>query len=469
LRESLTVVAALLILCLSIALAAPYFVDWNAQRGLFEAQLSKALGEHVSIHGNLDLKLLPTPYLHLQKIETTDEAAAAQLSADDVFLEIAIPPLLRGEVDLIEARVQRPHLKLHQDADGTLSVPQPEAFSEQARFERIIIEDGKIEINDPAQSRSLILDHLDLNAEANSLSGPFKGDGSGSILGEKTAFRFSTGAREADHLRLKLIADKSRTHPRADFDGAITFERRLKNRIATSFKGNASFSGIWTGSRETTVPWQLSGPLHIASGKAAMDALDLRFGDEDHAINTTGTAELDFSAAPKASVSLRARQIDLDRFSGDPARTQTPEVREQNLTAAFNDVASTAFPIPLSIEASAETSTLNGEPLSDLSGALAFREGQPLGIRFEANLPGRSHLLLDGLVEPGTAMKFSGRVDASSGELERMTSWPAAARGGRAAQTAFSCRKCARRRKPVTRRLFRPRPRHAFRSFHVRR
>ncbi len=425
-RESLTVVAALLILCLSIALAAPYFVDWNAQRGLFEAQLSKALGEKVSIQGNLDLKLLPTPYLHLQKIDISDEGAAAQLSAEDVFLELAIPPLLRGEFDFIEARVQRPHLKLHRDPDGTMGIPQPENFSGQARFERIVIEDGKIEIDDPTQSRGLVLDHLDLSAEANSLSGPFKGDGSSSVLDEKTAFRFSTGAREADHLRLKLIVDKSKTHPRADFDGTLSFEPRAKNRIAASFKGNTSFSGLWRGNGDKTdsaVPWQLSGPLQIAGSKAAMDTLDLRLGDEDHAIAATGKAELDFSAAPKASASLRARQIDLDRFSADTTQTKTPETRERNLAAALGEVASKSFPLPLTLEATAETATLNGETLSDLSGAMAFNEGLPLNIRFEGNLPGRSHLMLDGRLEPGAAMKFDGRVDASSSELGRMTNW----------------------------------------------
>ncbi len=426
-RESLTVVAAFLILCLSIALAAPYFVDWNAQRGFFEAKLSKALGQKVSIHGDLDLKLLPTPYLHLQKIEITDEAAAARLSADDVFLEIAIPPLLRGDVDLIEARVQRPHLKLHQDADGTLGVPQLDNFSEQARFERILIEDGEIEIDDPAQSRSLVLEHLELSAEANSLSGPFKGDGSSSIFGEKAVFRFSTSERENDHLSVKLIVDKSETHPRADFDGVLSFERRAKNRIAPSFKGNAGFSGLWRSTGDKTdmppMPWQVSGPLHIVGRKAGMDTLDLRLGDEDHAINTTGMAELDFSGTPKASARLRARQVDLDRFSADPSQTQTPEVREQSLTAALNEMASARFPIPLSIEATAETATLNDETLFDLSGALALSNEPPLKLRFEGNLPGRSHLRLDGHLEPGAAMKFDGHVDASTSELDRMTNW----------------------------------------------
>jgi uncharacterized protein involved in outer membrane biogenesis len=426
LRESLTVLAGLLILCLSIALAAPYFVDWNAQRGLIETKLSQALGEKVIIRGNLDLKLLPTPYLHLQKIEISDAAASASFAADDVLLEIAIPPLLRGEVDFIEARVKSPRLKLIQGTDGTLKAPQPGGFSGQARFERIAIEDGRIEIEDPAQANTLVLDHLDLNAEANSLAGPFKGDGSGMVLGEKTGFRFSTGQREGDSLRLKLVVDKSKTHPRADFDGTLTFEHRRNGRLAASFTGNAGFSGLWRGASEKSdiaIPWHLAGPLRIAERKATMDTLDLRLGDDDHGVNTTGTAELDFAATPKASVNLRAKQIDIDRLLADPAKTQTPETLEQSLTGLMNESRLSTFPIPLTLDATVETATVNGETLADLSGALVLNQNQPVWVRFETSLPGRSHVHLDGRLEAGAAMQFDGRIEAGFGDFGRMNAW----------------------------------------------
>ncbi len=421
-RESLTVLAALLILCLSVALAAPYFIDWNAQRGVIETQLSHALGEKVSIRGNLDLKLLPTPYLHLQKIEILDEAAAAHLTADDVFLEIAIPPLLRGEVDFIEARVQRPHLKLTQSQDGSLQAPQPAGFSGQARFERIIIEDGQIQIDDLARSRALTLDHMDISAEANSLDGPFKGDGNGMIAEEKTAFRFSTSAREGDNLRLKLIVDKSKTHPRADFDGTLTLAQRKNAHIAASFKGNAGFSGLWHGTSGASMPWRLSGPLRITSDKATMDTLEIRFGDEDRAANATGTAELDFYGSPKASLSLHARQIDIDRLLADPADAQISQTL-QHIFSALTGSNAVAGSIPFNVDATADTATLNGETLADLSGAVISNKDQPVGLRFESSLPGRSHLHLDGRFESGSAKQFNGRIDANIGELDRLTAW----------------------------------------------
>jgi uncharacterized protein involved in outer membrane biogenesis len=72
LRTGLTVLAILLIWTLSAALVGPYFVDWNNQRGVVEEQLTRVLGERVTIHGAIDLKILPSPYITLHRVEVAD-------------------------------------------------------------------------------------------------------------------------------------------------------------------------------------------------------------------------------------------------------------------------------------------------------------------------------------------------------------------------------------------------------------
>ena len=65
LRILLTGLSLLLIVALTAALVAPYLIDWNGQRAFIEARLSAVLGQKVTIGGNIDVKLLPTPYLVL--------------------------------------------------------------------------------------------------------------------------------------------------------------------------------------------------------------------------------------------------------------------------------------------------------------------------------------------------------------------------------------------------------------------
>ena len=59
-RESLTVLAGLLVLALLAALIGPGFVDWRSYRPQFEARLTEALGFETSIDGDIQLRLLPS-------------------------------------------------------------------------------------------------------------------------------------------------------------------------------------------------------------------------------------------------------------------------------------------------------------------------------------------------------------------------------------------------------------------------
>jgi uncharacterized protein involved in outer membrane biogenesis len=59
LRESLTILASILIAALTAALVGPWFVDWTQQRAFIEAQLSQALGAPVETRGAIGLVFLP--------------------------------------------------------------------------------------------------------------------------------------------------------------------------------------------------------------------------------------------------------------------------------------------------------------------------------------------------------------------------------------------------------------------------
>ena len=64
-RYVLTIIAVALVAVMSVALIAPYFIDWSAQRAEIEARLSAITGANVSLTGPVELRLLPTPYLAL--------------------------------------------------------------------------------------------------------------------------------------------------------------------------------------------------------------------------------------------------------------------------------------------------------------------------------------------------------------------------------------------------------------------
>lgn len=422
-RDSLTALALLLILILTAALVGPYFIDWSAERGVIEARLSQAVGARVTIRGAIDLRLLPGPYLALDTVEIGENASPLRLSAAKLRLEIAVAPLLRGEIDFLEAQLEKPRLDLTLDADG--SFPKPSRTPTTAtniRFERIAIRNGTLTIHDPAGRRGFALEEIALDAQATSLLGPFKGDGALKIAGEKTAFRFAASAAEESRIPIKLVVDASASRPRADFDGAISLGSD-GGAISPKFTGALKLETHGRGGVRSAPPWRLTGALDADARKARIKTLELRADDETRTLSATGEAELDYSSAPSASMSLRSSQIDLDHwltFSGAPPTPQSFAMSVAALMgASLDDVA----PMPFVLTWTADAASLGGDRFQDLSATLAINAEQAARLRFEVHGPGQSRLLLDGGLKFGLTPEFGGKIRVSADNAPRFMDW----------------------------------------------
>ncbi|MDB5571747.1 MAG: hypothetical protein JWN93_2930, partial [Hyphomicrobiales bacterium] len=127
-REALTVLALVLIVALSTALAGPYFVDFTSHRAWIEEVLSDALGSRVEVAGAIDVKLLPAPSLDLSGVSWRGaQPGDPVLTADRLRLEMAPSPLLRGAVRFVEATLVNPRFTVSMGSDGALILPKPPA------------------------------------------------------------------------------------------------------------------------------------------------------------------------------------------------------------------------------------------------------------------------------------------------------------------------------------------------------
>src|SRR3546814_19294436 len=67
-KTVLVVVAGLVVLLIAGVLIAPSFVDWNAYKGLIAAAVRDATGRELTIAGDFDLAVLPTPALAQSRV-----------------------------------------------------------------------------------------------------------------------------------------------------------------------------------------------------------------------------------------------------------------------------------------------------------------------------------------------------------------------------------------------------------------
>ena len=407
LRESLTILACALIAALTLALVGPQFIDWTAQRAFIEAKLSQAVGVPVTTRGSIGLVLLPTPRLELGGA-SLGEGRAVSLRTGAVRLELSVTPLLHGELRFLEAAVDEPELRASLNGFGGWPALALGDGARDVQFDRIDIRGGKLILEDPA-SGSLTLAGLDLRAEATSLNGPFRGAGSFAREGARVGFRFNTGARDGDKLRLKLVSDEGGGLPRIDADGALLVG------ASPAFEGPVILSGA------LPAPWRAVGVATLNPAGLLIEPLELRLGADEAPLTIGGTARFAFGRQPNGEVALSARQLDLDRVFGAKVGAAGLEPLLRNWLA---DAASPgSIPLPLRLLVTTPAAFLGGEALIDLAMEARLSPGAPLNLRISAGGPGRSRLLLDGQVETGSAAAFRGQVDGAVGDLPRLGEW----------------------------------------------
>ena len=397
-RESLTILASILIAALTAALVGPWFIDWTQQRAFIETQLSRAFGAPVETRGAIGLVLLPTPRLELGGVSLGD-GGPVSLRTGAVRLELAVTALLHGELRFLDAGVDQPQLRVTLDGEGALPSlpPLPEV-----QFERLDVRGGAVTLEAP--SGAVTVSGLDFQAEVASLNGPFRGAGSFARAGERVGFRFSTGTRDGDKLRLKFVSDESAGVPRIDIDGALLLGAR------PGFEGPFILSG------KRPTPWRAVGVSKLEATHLALDPVELRFGAEAAPIVLGGAARFIVGTAPEGELALSARQIDLDKNLTDAS----PEALRVLL-------GSIAAPFPLRITLASPATYLGGETITDLSLDARLAPAAPITLRLSGAGPGRSRLMLDGQVETGWAPLFKGQAAAEARDLARLSDWLAPA------------------------------------------
>src|SRR5947209_7373406 len=147
-REILTIFASIVIVLLTAALGVPYLIDWSSHRAEIETRLGQALGAPIEIAGRIDIKVLPTPVLAIQRFAAG--GAEVRLSGESARFELALVPLLRGEFQILQADLDHPTLATKADSTGAIALPALRAGkAEKVQLNSLIIRGGTIALNGP--------------------------------------------------------------------------------------------------------------------------------------------------------------------------------------------------------------------------------------------------------------------------------------------------------------------------------
>jgi uncharacterized protein involved in outer membrane biogenesis len=424
-RTILTIVAVALVAVMSVALVAPYLIDWSSQRGEIESRLSAVTGANVSLNGPVELRLLPTPYLALgEGVVSAPGQDGANLKFASARLELELVKLPSGQIRFSDISLEKPVLTLTRGPDGVLKLPPLRmAGLHSTGFDRLSVRDGQVKV---VGATAAEISGIEIDAAAPSLNGPARL--SGQFSGPDKApvvFRLASEKPGPAGTPLRLAVDAGPGWPAAEFDGALEGDPTA-GLGGLRFAGATTLTGTAPGEDGPT-PWRVAGPMTADLGQATLRQAEFRLGPEERGIRADGDAKLLFGSPAQISVALKAKQVNVDslmRRKGEdgvaPARALTLFTRivSAALKGRENEAA-------IDAEVSAQQIILGAQTLPDASATLKAAPGAPLNLGFNLGLPGQGRLRAGGDLETGAQPHFRGDVAFSSADFALLRDWAA--------------------------------------------
>jgi uncharacterized protein involved in outer membrane biogenesis len=423
-QATLLGLATAMILALVAALVGPHFIDWTQYRARFESEATRVVGMPVRIAGPIDARILPTPTLTLGRVEF-GSATQPQAKVRELYLELALGSLMRGELRASEVRVVGPEVSLALAANGRFDWPAARmGFDpDHLQIEKVAVEDGRIALRDSASGTDAALEGFWFKGDLRSLLGPVKGEGGFIAAGERYAYRLAAGRANDDGMKVKLGLDPS-DHPLAiEADGSLRLEENVPRFDGTLTLARPAAVAGADGRGKVAVPWRATAKMKAAPSNALFEQVEYQYGPEARAIKLTGTAELRLGRQPRFDSVLSARQVDLDRALALPeASGRLPFAALKAFVEPLASSYRPPFPVRLGIGVDAVT--LAAGTLQNLRGDIRL-DGEGWDIeQLEFRAPGFAHVRLSGRLAPGSqGVNFKGPAQIESSDPKAFLAW----------------------------------------------
>jgi uncharacterized protein involved in outer membrane biogenesis len=446
----LVYIGGFLIVVLAALFGLPYVVDWNGYRGVFEEEASRMLGREVRVQGNVSLRLLPSPYVHAEKLRIGgaigEETGRPLFRADGFTMWLSVPPLLKGIVEARDAQIVKPVLELAIDAQGRTTLASlkvaPGRFSfvpQDITFRSVTVIDGSLGLSGPNGVELARIDGINGEVSADTAEGPFRYRGTALWHGEKREVRFNTAPRDPNgDLRFKTNVTVPATTNSYTLEGtardladAVRIEGTLAARISTAgfAVSPAAEAGVQPAepkdkSAKPNAFFDVTAKVASEAGRVTLDdiAISLEQGGLPQLIS--GRSSITWTDQMKLDLELNSKWLDLDQLTA--SASTAPGAIPLELARTLFDRLVDELPASggTDIAIAVDQVGLGKQSVSNLK-LKASRKGGPLELKdVRASLPGGTNLALDGVLDGAEgARSFTGTMALSGQSLTRFTTW----------------------------------------------
>lgn len=319
-RDILTITGGILITVLTALLVVPYFIDWEARRGLVEDALTDVTGAHIRTGGELRIRFLPAPRIYLEQLRVdyaSEDRTGISLAADKVDTEINLADLLQGKIVFVEASIRRLELKVpyQSDADVFFQIDRLKQIHHLRAwsFENIYADQFFLTLENTKGKRIDQLGIEKVTLKSRNISGPWHIRGSRS----GTAFSLATGElKPSGELPVKLSVASRRN---LDMDGVIDVDVKNPDKVTAAFSGKLQLQDKKNETGKENQDYnKISWKSDIKSNGASLLFSNTRIELKDGAVATldgSGTYDI---AADNLSLNLKNRHMTIGSPKKEP-------------------------------------------------------------------------------------------------------------------------------------------------------
>jgi uncharacterized protein involved in outer membrane biogenesis len=425
------IIGGLVVLVLTAALVAPYFIDWTSYRAAFEREASRILGREVRVEGTARARLLPFPSVTFTDVVVAGaEPGDPAMTVDEFSMDAELAPFLRGELLIFDMRLVRPSASIEIASTGQVDWavrPSSPFDPSQIRLEGVTVSAGTITVLQHASGRTVTLSNINSEISARSLAGPWRVTGTLQVNGLPVTLTASTGTASDGAMRVRISAQPRDYPVLIETDGEARLDQeqgrysgtfRFVNANPSEEAQEASAAAVNPGNR-------VAGRFSLDHQRLAIDEFRFQTGPEDAPYTADGTAAVDFGANPSFSVTADGAQIRLDESQAEAGVISglSADERFAALRAFITNLPKPA--IPGSIALNLPAIVAGDTTIRDIRiRAQPAEEGWNIASA-AATLPGRTRFEGEGLLTTGAAPSFSGRMLLAVTQPSGFAAWVA--------------------------------------------
>lgn len=303
---------SVLFLLVGAAVVVPSFMDWNQYKDQIVKIAEEQTGYDVNLQGDLKISLLPSPQAYINNvtiISPKSKKYESLAALERLDLNLAFAPLMSGNVEVTSLELVKPTINLENLSDGSQSWQtdeikalmdggsqadgndKPKASNRNVAFNSIKISDGKFAMFDAANNSEQVIENVNLALKADTLSGPFSGQGDVKVIGRNIKFEGKTGRLEGDDKSLALNVNGS-VEPEGlnfTFGGVIGFNEELDIQGETELSAN-DISKFVPGDALKSGPFSTKGILTYKAGAFEFQNANIAINNQKLKGNIKGTS-----------------------------------------------------------------------------------------------------------------------------------------------------------------------------------